>query len=162
MSQGPGKLPGVDALSSPNLSAWSARLEAAQSAREQAEVESAAGALKGGAEGKGNPADVAKVREVSQQFESLFLGYMMKTMRTAGPQSGFLGDSQGEKIFTEMKDEEMAKGMAKAGGIGLAKLLEQQLLQSLRGHVAPTGTPKDALPIPLSPEKKAISLPERG
>jgi flagellar protein FlgJ len=163
MSQGPGKVSGTEVFSSPNLSAWSARLEAAQSARMQSEVENAASSLKsGGAAGQGNSAETAKVREVSQQFESIFLGYLMKTLRSGGPRSGFLGDSQAEKIFTEMRDEELAKGMAKAGGIGLAKLLEQQLLQSLKGRVVPSGTPPQAQAIPLYPEKKPIFLPKAG
>jgi flagellar protein FlgJ len=161
-----GKLPGVDALSSPNLSGWSAKLEAAQSAREQAEAESAAASLNkdasvaGKAGGKSAAEQAAQVQKVSRDFESLFLAYMLKTMKGAGPQSSFLGDTQGEKIFTEMRDEELAKGMAQAGGIGLANLLEQQLLQSLKGPVA---TPKDGVPLaPISPERKAISLDRKG
>lgn len=132
------KLPGIEALQSPNLNAWSARLEAAQAVRVEAQVEQAAATLRSAGSGAGkDPKEMAQLRKVSQDFESLFLAYMMKTMKQAIPKSGYLGDSQGEKIFTEMKDEELAKGMAKAGGIGLARLLEQQLTQSLR-QAAPT------------------------
>lgn len=127
---------GMENAASPDLSAWSARLEAAQAARNEAQVQQAAAALNGAqkadAAAAKDPKETAKLRKVSQDFESLFLAYMMKTMKGALPKSEFLGQSQGEKIFTEMKDEELAKGMATAGGIGLAKLLEQQLLQSLK------------------------------
>lgn len=139
MSQG--KLPGLDALQSPNLSAWTARLEAAQQARIEGEVERAAASLKGAGQGR-DPKELAQLRKVSQDFESLFLAYMMKTMKQAIPKSEFLGDSQAEKIFTEMKDEELAKGMAKAGGIGLARLLEQQLTQSLKAPSAALSEPE--------------------
>jgi Rod binding domain-containing protein len=127
------KLPGIDALQSPDMNAWSAKLEAAQAARGQAQVEQAAAELNsaGKAAGK-DPKELAQLRKVSQDFESIFLAYMMKTMKAAMPKSEFLGQSEGEKIFTEMKDEELAKGMAKAGGIGLGRLLEQQLVQSLK------------------------------
>ncbi len=135
------KLPGLDALQSPNLSAWTARLEAAQQARVEGEVERAAASLKGASQGR-DPKELAQLRKVSQDFESLFLAYMMKTMKQAIPKSEFLGDSQAEKIFTEMKDEELAKGMAKAGGIGLARLLEQQLTQSLRAPSAALSGPE--------------------
>jgi len=126
-----GKLGGMENAASPDLSAWSARLEAAQAARGEAEVQKAAAQLNGakGPQAAKDPKQLAQLRKVSQDFESLFLAYMMKTMKAALPKSEFLGQSEGEKIFTEMKDEELAKGMAKAGGIGLAKLLEQQILK---------------------------------
>lgn len=138
------KLPGLDALQSPNLSAWSARLEAAQTARAEAQVKQAAASLTAaGAKGAGaarDPKELAQLRKVSQDFESLFLAYMMKTMKAAIPKSDFLGQSTGEQVFTEMKDEELAKGMAQAGGIGLARLLEQQLGQSLRAQLPAVST----------------------
>lgn len=136
MSQGAGKLPGLEALQSPNLSAWSARMEAAQAVRAEAQVQQAAAGLKA----SGQPRDereLAQLRKVTQDFESVFLAYLLKTMKQAIPKSEFLGGSQAEKIFTEMKDEELAKGMARAGGIGLAKLLEQQLSQSLKQAPVP-------------------------
>jgi peptidoglycan hydrolase FlgJ len=125
-------VPGIAALQSPHLSAWGARLEGMQSARVQAEAQQAAQGLKDAGAKAQDPKQMEQLRKVSQDFESLFLAYMLKTMKQAIPKSGYLGDSQGEKIFTEMKDEELAKGMARAGGIGLARLLEQQLTQSLR------------------------------
>jgi Rod binding domain-containing protein len=125
------KLPGIEASQSSDLSAWSARYDAAQAARKEAQVQQAAAGLKGAGAAQ-DPKEMAKLRKVSQDFESLFLAYMMKTMKESALKSEFMGQSQGEKIFTEMKDEELAKGMASAGGIGLAKLLEQQLVQSLK------------------------------
>jgi Rod binding domain-containing protein len=125
------KLPGIEVSQSSDLSAWSARYDAAQAARKEAQVQQAAAGLKGAGASK-DPKEMAKLRKVSQDFESLFLAYMMKTLKESSLKADFLGQSQGEKIFTEMKDEELAKGMATAGGIGLAKLLEQQLMQSLK------------------------------
>ena len=126
-------VPGIDALQSPNLSAWNARLEAAQSARGAAELQRTADSLNAAvATGGKYPKELAQLRKVTRDFESVFLSYMMKTMKEAIPKNDFLGQSEGEKIFTEMKDDELAKGMAKAGGIGLGKLLEQQLIHSLR------------------------------
>jgi flagellar protein FlgJ len=129
-------VPGIAALQSPHLNAWGARIEGMQAARVQAEAEQAAQSLKEPGAKAQDPKQLDQLRKVSQDFESLFLAYMLKTMKQAIPKSGYLGDSQGEKIFTEMKDEELAKGMAKAGGIGLARLLEQQLTQSLRAPEA--------------------------
>lgn len=152
MSEAP-RLPGLEALQSPNLTQWSARLEAAQAERSERQLQQAAASVeKAGAEAAGakgvDPKEAAKLRAVSQDFESLFLAYMMKTMKSAIPHSDFLGQSQGEQIFSEMKDDELAKGMAKAGGIGLSKLLEEQLMRSLSASKAAAGT--------------GLSMPEKG
>ncbi len=79
-----------------------------------------------------DPKEAAKLQKVSKDFESIFLGYMMKTMRESVAKGGLWGDSQGEQIFSEMRDEELSKGMANAGGIGLSRLLVEQLKQSLK------------------------------
>jgi flagellar protein FlgJ len=125
------ELPGISALQSPNLSAWSQKLEVAQSARADQELAQAAGAIKKAGAGEMSPKEIAHLKDVCKDFESIFLGYMLKTMKAGGPKSDFLGKSQAEGIFTEMRDDELAKGMAKAGGIGLGKLMEEQLLRSL-------------------------------
>lgn len=156
MSDAP--LPGIDAMQSPNLSAWSARLEAAQSARSEAEVKTMAAELKTAGQGK-DPKELAQLRKVSRDFESLFLAYLMKTMKDAVPKNDFLGQSEGEKIFSEMKDDELAKNMASAGGIGLGKLLEEQLTQSLRAAVPGKAAPAAATAlnpvVPLGENKAA-------
>ena len=149
------RLPGLDALQSPNMTQWSAKLDAAQSERADMEVKQAAASVeKIGAQTAGtksiDPKEAAKLKAVSQDFESLFLSYMFKTMKSTVPENSFMGQSQGEQIFSEMKDDELAKGMAKAGGIGLSKLLEEQLLRSLQ---APSlGAARDAVSL-----KKGLS-----
>ncbi|MGH7442662.1 MAG: rod-binding protein, partial [bacterium] len=81
-----------------------------------------------------NPQELAKLRKVSQDFESLFLSYMLKVGREAGFKGSLMGHTQGEEIFTEMRDDELAKHMAKAGGIGLAHLLVEQLTRTLQAQ----------------------------
>ncbi len=94
---------------------------------------SALGARGGPSAGGVAPADLARLRKVSQDFESLFLSYMMKVGREASFKSeGFFARGEGEKIFTDMRDDELAKHMAKAGGIGLADLIVEQLSRTLR------------------------------
>jgi flagellar protein FlgJ len=66
--------------------------------------------------------------KASQDFESIFLNYMLKSMRATVPKSSLFGeDTQADDIFNSMKDEELAKRMSQAGGIGLAKIMVKQL-----------------------------------
>lgn len=70
-----------------------------------------------------------KIKELSQEFESLLLYSLMKTMRATVPKNGLL-HSHAEDIFTSMLDEEMTKAAAKRedGGLGLAQIMQQQLM----------------------------------
>ena len=126
--------------SSPTSAAFEARLQAAQMSRLDAQLQQAAGAADkarlqgatpGAATSKMDPKEAARLQKVSRDFESIFLAYMLKTMRQSVDKGGLMGESQGEQIFSEMRDEEFSKGMANAGGIGLSRLLVEQLKKSL-------------------------------
>ena len=121
------------AMGSLDMAGMGARVDAARSAEQAQKLSQLAASADATAEGQVSPKELARLKAVTQDFESIFLGYMMKTMRQSVPKSGFWGSKKDEadQIFTEMRDDELAKGMAKAGGIGLAKLLEQQLKQSM-------------------------------
>ena len=119
-------------MSSLDMAAISTRVDAAKAADQEQQVSQAAARAVTPGTAEVNPKELARLKAVSQDFESLFLSYMMKTMRNSVPKGGLWGQTQGEQIFTEMRDDELAKGLAKAGGIGLAPLLEQQLKQTLQ------------------------------
>jgi len=67
------------------------------------------------------------LKEASEQFESLLLNFMIREMRATVPESGLLPRSMAEEIFTDMMDEKIADDMAKSGGIGLSRLIFDQL-----------------------------------
>jgi len=71
--------------------------------------------------------DDKKLQEACRQFEALFIYQLMERMRATVPKNDFWGDSSGVQIFQGMMDEELAKGMSQAGGIGLGKMLYEQL-----------------------------------
>jgi flagellar protein FlgJ len=73
----------------------------------------------------GNRPDEA-TKGVAQQFESLFLHMMLKEMRKTVSRSGLLG-SEAMDTYQQMFDQQVALGMSRAGGIGLAPFIEQQL-----------------------------------
>jgi flagellar protein FlgJ len=70
------------------------------------------------------------LKEASEQFESLLLNFMIREMRATIPESSLLPRSMAEEIFTDMMDEKMADDMAKSGGIGLSRLIFDQLKPS--------------------------------
>lgn len=112
-----------------------ARLEAAHSERILAQTRAEAGRAAEATKGAGSPEEKAqamkKLEKVSRDFESIFLGYLLKTMRDTVPKTDFFGHTREQEIFGSMRDEEMAKGMAKAGGIGLAKMMVEQLKRQI-------------------------------
>ncbi len=72
----------------------------------------------------------AALREVSRQFEALFVQEMLKRMRSA---TEALGDednplsNNANSMFQEMLDSQMAITMTKNSSFGLAEMLYQQL-----------------------------------
>ncbi|BAN49755.1 flagellar assembly peptidoglycan hydrolase FlgJ [Metapseudomonas resinovorans] len=69
------------------------------------------------------------IRKVAQEFESLFLNEMMKSMRQAGEafSEGNYLNSNETKTYQEMHDQQLALTLSKQGGVGLADVLARQL-----------------------------------
>ncbi len=80
------------------------------------------GTLKRGAANK----DPAAIREVARQFESLFTGMMLKSMRDAVGTDPLFGSDQ-EKMYQGMFDDQLAIQMSRGKGLGLADMLMRQL-----------------------------------
>ncbi|RLB96151.1 MAG: flagellar biosynthesis protein FlgJ [Deltaproteobacteria bacterium] len=74
----------------------------------------------------GNTTD-KNLREVCVEFESIFLAYMLKSMKRTVPESSLIGKSNGSKIISSMYDNNLALGLAKGGGIGLAETICRRL-----------------------------------
>lgn len=68
-----------------------------------------------------------------RDFESLFVHQMFKSMRKATESfdSGFIKKGQGEEIFTDMMDMELAGSAARANSNGIGGMLFQQMSNSL-------------------------------
>lgn len=71
--------------------------------------------------------DTKALREATDQLEAVFIQMMMKTMRNSIPESeGIFKKSEAEKMFAQMLDDEYAKKMASAGGIGISDMIFEQ------------------------------------
>lgn len=69
------------------------------------------------------------LRQASKQFEVLFMGMLLKSMREATPSEG-LFSSQTEKTYTAMLDQQLAQKMS-GRGLGLAEAMYAQLSKTL-------------------------------
>ncbi|GEM_PF-3235912 len=70
--------------------------------------------------------------DAALQLEALFVQQVVSAMQRTVPRGeGVLDESKAEEIFRGMLDEEWAKIMADSGETGLARMLYEQLSQSL-------------------------------
>jgi flagellar protein FlgJ len=83
-----------------------------------------------------NP-DRSELRKISEDFESLFLGIVVKSMRQTVQKSGLMDGGNGEDIFSSMLDDEYAKIMASERHTGIADNIEEFLLRSYGQAVEP-------------------------
>ena len=65
-------------------------------------------------------------KEVAQQFESIFINMMLKSMRDATERSGLL-DSEATKTYESMFDQQLSAELAGQGTCGIAQALQNQL-----------------------------------
>jgi flagellar protein FlgJ len=81
-------------------------------------------------------------KEVAQQFESIFINMMLKSMRDATERSGLL-DSEATKTYESMFDQQLSTELAGKGTFGIAEALQNQLnlnsSKTRRGEYMPLG-----------------------
>ena len=75
--------------------------------------------------------DKQQLRKACEDFESYFLQYMFKVMRKTVPKNDLFKESNALKIYESMKYEKLSKEIAKAGGIGIADMLYENLKQEI-------------------------------
>jgi Rod binding domain-containing protein len=76
----------------------------------------------------GPPAPVdPRLHAAAQDFEGLLLNLLLSAMRQTVPRGALFGNSNELRMYEQLRDEDLSAGMARAGGLGLAPLIEQQL-----------------------------------
>ncbi|MDR6886924.1 MULTISPECIES: flagellar assembly peptidoglycan hydrolase FlgJ [Variovorax] len=68
------------------------------------------------------------LKQVSRQFEALFMNMVLKSMREATPSSGLL-ENRDEKVYLSMLDQQLAQNLS-GRGVGLAEAMLAQLSRS--------------------------------
>ena len=105
-----------------------------------------------------------RLRDACEGFESIFIQKMWQQMRATLPKEGLLKGRE-EAYWQDMYDQELAKSMTSAGGIGLADMMFEQLSRNLvsasrttASATAPRRTAFTADAAPLLPPSQ--ELPE--
>jgi|APHig6443717497_1056834.scaffolds.fasta_scaffold33710_2 flagellar protein FlgJ len=84
-----------------------------------------------------------QLKKISQDFESLFTGMMLKSMRATVPQDKLTGGGNAEETYRSMLDQEYAAAASKRGGNGsIASMIEKELLKTYAVPVRKTTTTK--------------------
>jgi len=104
--------------------------------------------------------DKETIREVANQFESMFAAMLIKSMRQANEafetESPF--NNQQTKFYTEMQDKQLALDISRHGTLGLADALVRQLDPT--SIQRPQAIPEDQLMMPNVDKSKDFSLKE--
>jgi flagellar protein FlgJ len=69
----------------------------------------------------------SRLRNACAEFESILITSMLKSMRKSVGEEGLFGKSNESKLVRSMYDENLALGIAQAGGIGLGEMLFQHI-----------------------------------
>jgi len=84
-----------------------------------------------------NPDGIEKdALEAAQGFESIFVQYLLKTMRSALPDVGIMGKSFASSTYQGMFDEYLSQKAGESGGLGLADLLYHDIVRERQGRTA--------------------------
>ncbi len=86
------------------------------------------------------PQQVASARKTAQQFEGMVLGQMLQPMfaTTDFSKNSFFGGAA-ESTWQPMMVDEISKGIAKSGGLGIAEPVFQEILRLQVGTADGTG-----------------------
>lgn len=109
------------------------------------------------------------IKETAKQFESLFMGELLKSMRSATMKSGML-DNPGSDLGTDMLDQQFAVQMSGQPG-GLGEMIELQLTRQMAAmniasepglgassSPSPSSSPK-VTPLEITPNSKSVRAP---
>ena len=79
--------------------------------------------------GAGTDKERVAARKAAREFEALFVGMMLKSMRETVGKDMLAGKGQSDEIYRSLLDQEYARAIAEQGGLGLAKMIEAQLIE---------------------------------
>jgi flagellar protein FlgJ len=93
------------------------------------------------------------INEVASQFEALFVQQMMKSMRDAVPKSDLM-NSDHLDTYQAMADQQMAVNLSQQGGMGIARMLVEQM--QTRGYVAEPKNPEAGMSLSADESLKRL------
>lgn len=79
-----------------------------------------------------NSNDREKLQSACKNFEQIFTNILLKNMRRTVVDGGLVEKSHARETFEGMLDEEIAKEVSKGQGMGLSKLMYEQLSKNIK------------------------------
>lgn len=89
------------------------------------------------------PAQVDAMRRAAEEFESVFLGEMLRPMFDGLDTNGLGGGGMGEEIFRPMLVERYAGAIAHSGGVGIADSIVREMIRLQEASAAPSSEEAD-------------------
>lgn len=104
-------------------------------------------------------AKLHKLEKASKDFEAIFLNQLLQPLAKSVSSSSE-GSQLGGEIMMEVAMEKMAETLADKGGIGLGKLLMQNLKDRIIDDTVPNVAQKDTKVLPEDDQIKLRELPK--
>ncbi len=98
-----------------------------------------------------------KVLEAARMYEGQFLREMLRAMKKTVPESEFMPESQAEKIFREQLDNQSVDNWVDRGGVGMADLIYDQLIEKYAGITAGQ-KPQGPIPFEKVAQMKTLNI----
>jgi len=76
-----------------------------------------------------------KLKQACKDFETIFMNFMLKSMRKTVTKNDLFGSGSQEEMFQDMMDSEYCKSAAKNSSLGIADVLYSQITHQTQ-HVA--------------------------
>lgn len=70
-----------------------------------------------------------EIRQVSREFESVFLSQMLKPMFKGLDTAPPFGGGHAEEVFRGLMIDEIGKEFSRSGGIGVSQIIEKELIE---------------------------------
>ncbi len=110
--------------------------------------------------------NAGELKRVAREFESLFVGYLLKVMRETVEESDGAEGGLGKTIYTELFDQELSRELARQGALGISDLLVKHLSTQgvVHGAEGAGQQPADEIPAGLATphirERSAVEQPD--
>ena len=103
---------------------------------------------------QGQQGQVASLKDAAHEFEAYFISHLLKVMRETVPKGAL--ENKGGAYFYSFYDQEISRLASEAGGIGLAKMIQEYTEKNASSlkfsePVADTIVDKDHRPSGLRP-----------
>jgi flagellar protein FlgJ len=77
--------------------------------------------------------DSERLKQACEDFESIFVDFMLQQMRQTVPENDLFGGGSAEQLYTSMMDSELAKSISHQRGLGLADQMYRQMMTTAAG-----------------------------